>query len=161
MTDSADDHNKCCLAENDCLSTQRTRRSIQLSNKIAEVERLYAFLLSVCAELNIDGATVKTVSLALEEAVVNVINYAYPKGVKGSIEVIAYSENSQLILNVIDNGVAFDPTKVADADIHSSLEERIEGGLGIYLMRNLMDDVRYERTACGQNILTLIKRINI
>ena len=134
-------------------------RTIVLKNEVAEVGRLHTFFASVCRELRIDDATMRTVNLALEEAVVNVINYAYPKGTRGHVEVMARGQGNRLMLAIKDRGVPFDPTQVDDADTSTELEKRAVGGLGIYLVRNLMDDVRYERTADGYNVLTLIKKI--
>ena len=102
------------------------------------------------------------INLALEEIVSNVMLYAYPDRTDGKV-FVEYNETEdekgkRLIFTVSDTGIAFDPTKKADADITLSAEEREIGGLGIHLVRRLMDEIRYERVD-GKNILILIKRL--
>ena len=97
------------------------------------------------------------INLALEETVTNVMLYAYP-GKSGQVLVEAEKSPEQVIFTITDSGVPFDPTKQKEADITLSVEERAIGGLGIHLVRQLMDDIRYERKD-NKNILTLTKRI--
>ena len=129
-----------------------------LKNEVAEVKRMQTFLFSVCSELSIDDATYRSINLALEEAVVNVINYAYAKGKRGHVEISSRVEGNRLLLTIKDSGAPFDPTQAAEADTTTDLRRRAIGGLGIYLVRNLMDDMKYERTDDGYNVLTLVKR---
>jgi sigma-B regulation protein RsbU (phosphoserine phosphatase) len=90
--------------------------------------------------------------------VVNVIDYAYPIGTKGDVTVKVMSNGHALHFQIIDSGVAFDPTVKENADTTLSAEDRQIGGLGILLVRELMDSVNYERIE-GKNVLTLIKYI--
>jgi len=101
----------------------------------------------------------KKIQLAVEEAVVNVIDYAYPTGVIGEITLKVFADGQWMSFVIIDSGVAFDPTERKKADITLSAEDRPIGGLGILLLRELMDSINYERTG-GKNILTLKKQIN-
>ena len=139
--------------------TTPSRRLI-MKNEMTEVGRLRTFFFSVCREHNIDDDTAKTLNLAIEEWVANVINYAYPKGMRGHVEVTADVSDDVLTLVIKDHGVAFDPTQHAEADIDAELEDRPIGGLGIYLVRTIMDIVEYQRTADGYNRITLTKALN-
>jgi anti-sigma regulatory factor (Ser/Thr protein kinase) len=94
------------------------------------------------------------VNLALEEIVSNVMLYAYPHS-SGRV-MVEYT--APLIFTVSDSGIPFDPTKQKEADITLSAEERQIGGLGIHLVRQIMDEVKYERVE-DKNVLTLIKHI--
>ena len=94
----------------------------------------------------------------MEEAVVNVINYAYPKEDHEKIYVSARLHEGSIIMVIADNGKEFDPTLAPEADITLSAEERPIGGLGIFLIRNIMNEVKYERIE-GRNILTLEKKL--
>jgi sigma-B regulation protein RsbU (phosphoserine phosphatase) len=96
--------------------------------------------------------------LAVEEAVVNVIDYAYPEGTQGDIEIRMMSDGDTIRFQIIDSGVAFDPTAKERADTTLSAEDRRIGGLGILLVRNLMDSINYERID-GQNVLRIEKKI--
>ena len=131
-----------------------------MKNEMSEVGRLRTFFFSVCREHGIDEETAKNLNLALEEWVANVINYAYPKGMRGHVEVTAdVSEHKLLTLVVKDHGEAFDPTQYSEVDVDAELDDRQIGGLGIYLVRSIMDTLSYERTADGYNRLTLKKQL--
>ena len=140
--------------------TSPSRRLI-MKNEMTEVARMRSFFFSVCREYGIDEETFKTLNLALEEWVANVINYAYPKGMRGHVEVTADVSDNVLTLVIKDHGAPFDPTQHAEVDIDAELDERAIGGLGIHLIRTIMDSVDYERTADGYNRLTLKKTLNI
>lgn len=97
------------------------------------------------------------VQLAVDEAASNIIEHAYEGQEGGTIELICEADGDRLIVTLLDRGKPFDPTQVPAPDIHAKLSERKIGGLGIYLMRKLVDEVRYQVTPSG-NRLTLIKR---
>ena len=134
-------------------------RRLIMKNEMSEVGRLRAFFFSVCREHGIDDETAKTLNLALEEWVANVINYAYPKGMRVHVEVTADVSDDVLTLVIKDHGAAFDPTQHEEVDIDAELDERAIGGLGIHLIRTIMDTVEYQRTSDGYNRLVLTKRI--
>ena len=94
----------------------------------------------------------------MEEAVVNVMDYAYPVGLEGDITIRAQWNGQRLKFIIIDEGVPFDPTEALQVDTTLSVEERPVGGLGIHLVRQLMDSINYERID-GTNTLTLCKEI--
>ena len=94
----------------------------------------------------------------MEEAVVNVIDYAYPEGTEGEITISIMTDGKTLHCQIKDAGRPFDPTAEERADTTLSAEERQIGGLGILLVRELMDTINYERVE-GQNVLTLTKRL--
>ena len=110
------------------------------------------------ARLGIGRPLSPKLQLALEEAVVNVMEYAYPAGSHGDVNIRVTFDGLLLRMIISDNGIPFDPTEVYAADTTLSAEERPVGGLGILLIRELMDIINYERED-GKNILTLTKRI--
>ena len=132
--------------------------TLTLKNDVREVSRFSAFMKSVLEKLNIEKPLAQKLRLAVEEAVVNVIDYAYPAEQTGDIEVNIMSDGKSLKTVVKDSGVAFDPTKKEKADTSLSVEDRQIGGLGILLVRELMDSINYERME-GKNVLTLVKNI--
>ena len=132
---------------------------LTLNCDLARVPELNDFIFSIGEKLKLDPAVIGQVQLAVEEAVVNVMNYAYPdRGKRGFVTVKAMSDGHELRFVVIDSGIPFDPTAKEKADTTLSLEERPIGGLGIYLVRELMDSINYERVD-NRNILMMIKNI--
>jgi len=103
--------------------------------------------------------SIRQVELALEEAIVNIIQYAYPHFI-GKIEIsFKFYPRSQVEFQLKDTGPPFDPLQAkSQVDPDVSLEDREEGGLGILMMCKYMDQVHYDRKN-GMNILTLIKKI--
>ena len=128
---------------------------ITLKNDVRNVKDLNAFVKSVTDKLDIDTSQARNIKLAVEEAVVNVMDYAYPVGTEGDITVRVMYNDKKLKFVIIDSGIAFDPTEAAKADTTLSVEERPIGGLGLLLVRELMDSINYERID-NKNHLTLI-----
>ena len=131
---------------------------LTLSCNLSRVPELNDFIGGITDRLGLDEAVKGQIQLAVEEAVVNVMNYAYPEGRTGFVTIKAMSDGHELRIVVIDSGTAFDPTLKEKADTSLSLEDRPIGGLGIYLVRELMDSINYERVD-GRNILMMIKNI--
>lgn len=132
--------------------------TLVLKNDIREVSKLSSFMKSVTEKINLEVSLSSQLRLAVEEAVVNVIDYAYPMGTEGEVEVCMMFNGQSLKIMITDCGVPFDPTAKEKADTTLSAEDRQIGGLGILLVRELMDSINYEREE-GKNILTLIKTI--
>ena len=132
--------------------------TLVLKNDVREVKRFSSFMKSVTEQLGIETSLANQLRLAVEEAVVNVIDYAYPIGTEGDVTIHLLSDGHTIRFQIIDAGVAFDPTAKEKADTTLSVEDRQIGGLGILLVRELMDTINYERVD-GQNVLTLIKNL--
>ena len=133
-------------------------KSIILANDIAEISKLNQFIDEMGEEFSLAPDIVFNLNLVLEEAVVNVINYAYPKEDHQFIYISAKLNEGSIVLVLTDTGKEFDPTMVPDADITLSAEDRPIGGLGIFLIRQIMNEVKYERIE-GKNVLTLEKKL--
>ena len=131
---------------------------LTLKNDVKGVVELGTFVKSVTKRLGLEEGQGDKLRLAVEEAVVNVIDYAYPIGTEGEVTIEAKSDGEILKFIITDTGIAFDPTEAETLDPSLSIEERPIGGLGILLVREMMDTINYERVE-GQNILTLIKTI--
>ena len=135
----------------------RLRRSMVVANDVQQVGELGDMVEMAAEELEIDNSTTMQMRLALEESVVNVMNYAYPAGQKGWVSVECIADGEWIDFVITDQGTPFDPTTVPDADTTLSTEDRQIGGLGILLTRQLMDAVNYEHID-GKNVLTLRKQ---
>lgn len=139
--------------------SEETERHLILHNDIQQIPQLADFVEAVADAAKLDVGLTMSINLALEEAVSNVIMYAYPKGSDGLVDIEAIVRKDSLQFIVSDNGIPFDPTAAPEADISLDLDERPIGGLGIFLVRNIMDEVTYTRSDDGKNILTMTKKL--
>lgn len=132
------------------------KKELHLINDVSQVVTLGEWVESLGEELSLNPADVFQLNLALEEAVVNVINYAYPGQTGMPIVLCATADEGRegVVFSLKDNGVPFDPTKADAPDLTLSAEEREIGGLGIFLVEQLMNRVTYERQG-ESNVLTM------
>ncbi|MCR4860111.1 MAG: SpoIIE family protein phosphatase [Bacteroidales bacterium] len=133
-------------------------RHLLLHNDIQQIPQLADFIETIAKESGISQSLAMSLNLALEEAVTNVILYAYPEGTDGLVDVEAIIRKDSIHFRISDSGRSFDPTQVAPVDIDRPLEDRPVGGLGIHLVRSIMDQVSYERKD-DRNILKLVKKL--
>ena len=131
---------------------------ITLPNDVQATTELGMFVDEVCENVGFDMSTTFKLNLAIEEAVVNVMSYAYPTGTKGDVDIDAEADDEQLKFVISDSGTPFDPTQKGEVDTTLSAEDRGIGGLGIHLIRQIMDTINYERVD-GKNVLTLCKKL--
>ncbi len=104
--------------------------------------------------------TQTTIDIAVEELFVNIANYAYGDGNgKAVVQVSVHEEPLSVEITFIDNGVQYDPLAKADPDTTLSAMQRQIGGLGIFMVKKIMDDICYEYKD-GKNILTIKKNLN-
>lgn len=100
---------------------------------------------------------VMQISMCLEEAFINIAHYAYGDKT-GDMDLIFEYENNIVTLYLKDKGIAFDPLAKQDPDVTLGIDERKVGGLGIFLVKEMMDDVNYQRID-NENILSFSKKI--
>jgi serine/threonine-protein kinase RsbW len=107
---------------------------------------------------NLSGDVVFAAKLVLEELLTNTISYGYGDKSAQLIEIRLEVRGDQLIIRTVDDGLAFNPRTAKEPNIESSLKDRAIGGLGIHLVKSLMDRVEY-RHKDGKNHVTLRKRL--
>jgi serine/threonine-protein kinase RsbW len=112
----------------------------------------------VARENDFDEREIYSLQLAADEAASNIIEHAYEGVSDATFEVTCNMRGNAFTITMRDNGKAFDISRVKDPDIKADLSERQIGGLGVYLMRKLMDEVHYESNSRTGNLLTMIKR---
>ncbi len=134
-------------------------KKLVIKNDISEISKLATFIGELSEELDLTPELNFNLNLVLEEAVSNVILYAYGEEKHKEISLMANMSDGNLVFVLTDSGKVFDPTKVPDADITLSAEEREIGGLGIFLIRQIMDKVDYQRIG-EKNVLTMRKQLN-
>lgn len=115
------------------------------------------FVQAAADNLGVAATAVEDVVHAVDELSANAILHGY-QGAPGMLEIRCRAEGEALVVTLRDRAAAFDPTTMADPNLDLPLEERGVGGLGIYLSRKMMDEMRYQRLPTGENELTLVKR---
>lgn len=135
------------------------RKSLTITNDIGQLVCLNEFLHRMAGEFELEESVVMNLKLAVEEAVVNIISYAYPGKKDEKIQIEVTYASKRITVVITDSGIPFDPTAGQEPDLSLPLEERPIGGLGTYLVRQLMTDVHYARSG-NKNILTMIKYID-
>ena len=132
--------------------------TIRIRAEIAEIERLNRVVRHFGELHEIPGRALYAVNLAVDELVTNAVLYGFDEGSQEEIVVRMEIEGSHLVAIITDEGREFDPLQAPAPNLDAPLEERSIGGLGVHLVRSLMDHVKYERTG-RKNILTVRKRI--
>ena len=134
------------------------RKQLKFKNQVAELQHVNLFVEEICDELGLDMELQMNLNLALEEVVSNVIFYAYPEGTIADIELLAEYDGKVLTLVLSDQGKHFDPMAKEDPDPDVHPADRELGGMGIYIVKNIMNEVTYQRLE-GRNLLTMKKEI--
>ena len=159
----SDDLTIMCFRLNNTPSADKTvhSRTLTISNDLKESVRLHPFIEEISKATGIDEHTSSSINLALEEALVNSIQYAYPTDTKGEISLTAEwtDDRHDITFTLVDSGIPFNPLSVEEADTTLGVQERPIGGLGIFLVRQLLDEVNYQRTDKGENVLTMTKHL--
>ncbi|HSM48325.1 MAG TPA: ATP-binding protein [Draconibacterium sp.] len=129
-----------------------------IENQIGELSSLAEKIDELAEEWKLSPGLAINLNLVIEEAVSNIIFYAFKDKQKHDIEISVSLENSRLTIKITDDGIPFNPLAQQQPDINLPAEERPIGGLGIFLISQIMDEMKYERNK-NNNILTLTKSI--
>lgn len=121
------------------------------------LDEIREFVADVAREGGFTEKEIYSLQLAADEAATNIIEHAYADIPDADFDVTCDMQGRTLVIIMRDTGISFDISKVKQPNLKADLSERQIGGLGVYLMRKLMDEVRYETNSTG-NILTMIKR---
>jgi len=130
-------------------------KSLKLAAIIENLDRFISLVHTCSVECGFEGKRAMEIELAVEEALVNIFSYAYPDG-EGQVEMHCTQGNSkELVIEICDRGMPFDVLSRPDPDTTADLGTREIGGLGIFFIKKVADEVRYRRTG-GMNVLTIV-----
>ncbi len=130
--------------------------TVLLANDLAEIPRLADFVEAFCAPLDPPTKDLFALQLALEEAVTNVIHHGYTDGGTHTFSVALARDGRRVTAVLTDDAPAYDPLARKEVDTAVPWAEREIGGLGVHLLKKLMDSAHYERRA-DRNVLTLVR----
>jgi anti-sigma regulatory factor (Ser/Thr protein kinase) len=131
---------------------------LRIANDLAALAGIAERVEQFGFEQGLPPQVVNALNVALDEAVSNAINHGYDAGARGEIAVRLRHGPDSVLVEIEDDGRPFDPLQAPPPDLTSPLAERPIGGLGVHLIRNLMDEVTYARHD-GRNILKLVKHL--
>lgn len=134
------------------------KKKLIFKNEEQELARVAGFMEEICDELQLDMHVAMKLQVAMEEMVTNVIFYAYPQGTSAEIVLTAESDESELTFVLSDSGKPFDPTAKDAPDLDVDPMDREQGGMGILIVKNIMNEVSYQRFG-NTNQLTMKKKL--
>ncbi len=140
------------------MSHQTETKVVSLTNRLNDLDKIAGALEDIAELWSLPVDLTMTLNLVIEEAFTNVVNYAFQDESVHDIELVIQKIDNRLVISLKDDGVAYDPTLNSDPDISMSARDREIGGLGIFLIKKMMDKVSYERRG-EANILTMEKLI--
>ncbi len=132
----------------------RIMTKIELTAEMENLENLLDFVVGEAEKAGFSSQRVSEIRLATEEALVNIISYAYPE-TDGRVSMACSLKDGLFVLEIVDGGVPFNIMEAPCPDISSPLADRGVGGLGIYFVKEMTTESRYVREN-GQNQLTLV-----
>ncbi len=133
-------------------------KSVQFAAKFEFLDEIREFVGEIARNGGFSDKDVYNIQLATDEAASNIIEHAYENRSDGVLDLSCGVKGDRITIVLIDYGESFDPSEVPLPDLKADLSDRKIGGLGIFLMRKLMDEVHYEPRPDKSNVLTMSKR---
>ncbi len=130
---------------------------VRLPARLPSIREAIELVSSMAAQAELSDQAIFQCRLALDEACMNIIRHAYADNPDGEFEIIIESRRGRCTIQLVDFGAPYDPQQIAVPDFGSPLEETRPGGLGLYLMRAVMDEVHYT-PGLRSNCLVMVKR---
>jgi len=133
-------------------------KELLLKNRIDEVSQLLSLLEQIGEDFSISPAIIFDITLSLDELLTNIISYGYDDDSEHQIQIKISISDTNFLFEITDDGKEFNPLEKPDPDLTKDLEDMQIGGLGIYLIKNKIDEISYQRIN-EHNVLTLNKKI--
>jgi len=130
----------------------------KLKNYLSELKALHRYLNNWGGDIGLPADSISRINICLDELFTNIISYGFDDDLEHIIEFTLNGDNNSVIINIEDNGIPFNPLEKIDPDFPENVKSAKIGGLGILIIRKLMDNVSYERKQ-GKNKLTMRKNI--
>jgi anti-sigma regulatory factor (Ser/Thr protein kinase) len=130
----------------------------ELKNDLSELKALHRHLNIWGEDIGLPAISISRLNICLDELFTNIVSYGFDDDLEHNIIFTLNGDNNFVIINIEDNGIPFNPLEKVDPDFPENVEDAKIGGLGIHIIRKLMDNVTYERKQ-GKNKLTMKKNI--
>lgn len=135
-------------------------KDLTIESKTENLSEVREFVKSAALEVGFSPDTIENIVLAVDEACTNIIKHAYKYYPDGKIKIKLQSAGNKFMIELIDYGTSFEPEKVPEPDIQKYYQQHKVGGLGMYLMKTLMDDVKYYCVPGKYNCVLLSIKMN-
>lgn len=136
-------------------------KTLKVKSKTENLSSIRDFVSSAASEVNISKDVIENIILAVDEACTNIIKHAYKYSPDGEIIIKIKPSKNKFEIKILDYGLTFEPDKIPEPDLQKYYRERRVGGLGIYLMRTLMDEVKFSTVPGKYNEVSLVKNIKL
>ena len=133
--------------------------TIRVQSSTENLSLIREFVTKVGEQAGMSEMDISKIELAVDEACANVIEHAYGNDKSQEVIVRANVDEEKITFQIVDTGIGFDPTQILQEDLEKLIEKRKSGGLGMRLIKTLMDEVQYEIIPGQKNELRMIKRI--
>lgn len=133
-------------------------KAIRLTSTFDHVGVARDFVAEIAKSVPMNERQIYDLELAVDEALTNVIEHAYEGRSDAQVELTVQHENDRFTIVIAHDGLSFDPGNQADVDLKQHIAERRVGGLGLFLMKKLMDEVEYTTGEDGRRQIRLMKR---
>ena len=130
---------------------------LSLVNDLREIGAAATKIDAFCEARELSPQIAYAVNLSVDEVLTNTISYGYDDDAEHRIDLTLRVAGETLVVVIVDDGRAFDSSSAQDPDVEATLEERALGGLGLFLVQQMMDDIAYRRSD-DRNVITLTKR---
>ena len=130
----------------------------ELKNYLSELKALHQHLNNWGGDIGLPANSILRINICLDELFTNIVSYGFDDDLEHKIVFTLSGDNNSVVINIEDNGIPFNPLEKIDPDFPDNVESANIGGLGIHIIRKLMDNVSYERKQ-GKNKLTMRKNI--
>jgi serine/threonine-protein kinase RsbW len=148
------------LKTNKKSSKKKFQQQLKVRSKTENLSKIRDFIYRNAASAGFSDESIEDIILAVDEACTNIIKHAYNLDPEGEILVKLMYNSNKLIVEITDFGISFEPEKVPDPDLQKYYQQHKVGGLGMYLMKTLMDEVKYITVPGEYNQVSLVKSLN-
>ena len=142
-------------------ANKKSNNELIVQSRTENLSTIRDFVSNKASETGISNDEVENIMLAVDEACTNIIKHAYKSYPDGEIIIKIEQNPDKLLITIVDYGNSFDPLIVPDPDLPKYYKDGRVGGLGMYLMKSLMDDIKYKSVPGKYNQVLLSKRINV
>ena len=141
--------------------SKKNNNKLIVQSRTENLSKIRDFVSNKASETGMSNDEVENIMLAVDEACTNIIKHAYKSFPDGEIIIKVEHNSDKLLITIVDYGNSFDPLVVPDPDLPKYYKDGRVGGLGMYLMKSLMDDIKYKTVPGKYNQVLLSKRINV